>query len=172
MRQLSERDFVLYSGFLQAVGIKTSLLSVDSKPESYCASRRSINFTDNNVLPLLRTQYLFSKEAFAYQSPEEVQRVAIVDEADTLVLDKIPDSYNYSENDAETDQYTWLYKHLIHFADSETFKQYKRDPSPGNLTLCYNAFMVIARTMASKKSQKRALEHDGAESIIESGLNL
>mgnify|MGYP006418273293 CR=1 FL=1 len=124
---LSERDYLGYSSLAGSTGVKTSLITTFSEPGSY--SKGGINFSDNSSLALLRIKHNFLGTANAF-ADERNKRVLLVDEADTLIHDKVPDSYKYAEIKDDTQNFNWVYAHLIKFKQqnsSDNFMQYIND---------------------------------------------
>ena len=124
---LSERDYLGYSSLAGSTGVKTSLITTFSEPGSY--SKGGINFSDNSSLALLRIKHNFLGTANAF-ADERNKRTLLVDEADTLFHDKVPDSYKYAEIKDDTQNFNWVYAHLIKFKQqnsSDNFMQYIND---------------------------------------------
>ncbi|MDB2592227.1 hypothetical protein N9Y17_00775 [Gammaproteobacteria bacterium] len=116
-QQLSERDYLKYSGLAAAVGVPTSLITLHSDPQMYQLD--GINFSDNNSLALLRTKAHYEKTN-NFLNKDRKKRQLIGDEFDTFIHDKVQDSYNYAELNQQTAQFQWIYQHLVKFNDQKT----------------------------------------------------
>ncbi|MBT4885418.1 MAG: hypothetical protein HON55_04625 [Legionellales bacterium] len=110
--QLSERDYLAYSSLTAATRTPTSLINIFSPPKLY--QNDGINFSDNNSLSLLRIKHEYQKENGAFKD-ERDKRVLLIDEADTLIHDKVPDSYQFAEIKKESGFFSWVYEHLIRY---------------------------------------------------------
>ena len=110
---LAERDYLAYNAFFSALGIRTSLISLNTPKQLY--QKGGVNFSDNSQLLLLRNKSDINLAPFAYLEEKEEQRCLLVDEVDKFKHDKSQDSYNYASKSKKLSGFIWIYPFLVDF---------------------------------------------------------
>lgn len=118
--QLAERDYLSYKQFFTSLGIRTSLISLNTPSQLY--QKGGVNFTDNSQLLLLRNRSDIERRPFAYLDERKKMRCLLVDEVDKFIHDKSKDSYNYAAQSKQLASYTWVYPNLVKFVESLSLK--------------------------------------------------
>lgn len=117
---LAERDFLSYKAFFTSLGIRTSLISLNTPKQLY--QKGGINFTDNGQLILLRNQSDINQDPYAFLEQDPTKRCVIIDEVDKFKHDKAKDSFNYAAPSQALKSFTWIYPLLVDFV-SEKIKE-------------------------------------------------
>lgn len=126
---LAERDYMTYKPFFTALGVRTSLVSLNTPKQLY--QKGGVNFSDNSQLVLLRNKCDITKEPFSFMEENEKKRCLLVDEVDKFLHDKSKDSYNYAAKSRKLANYTWVYPHLVGFA-AMYMKNFDRNEVPSD----------------------------------------
>lgn len=111
--QLSERDFLTYNAFFTSLGIRSSLISLNTPKQLY--QRLGVNFSDCSQLLLLRNQSDIMLDGFAFLDEDATRRCLLIDEVDKFMHDKSRDSYNYASPSHQLKGFVWIYPHLVCF---------------------------------------------------------
>ena len=110
---LAERDYLSYSAFFTALGIRTSLISLNTPRQLY--QKGGVNFSDNSQLLLLRNKSDIALDPYAYLEEQEENRCLLIDEVDKFVHDKSKESYNYASQSKNLTSFVWVYPLLVNF---------------------------------------------------------
>jgi len=114
--QLAERDYLSYRQFFTALGIPTSLISLNTPSQLY--QRGGVNFTDNSQLLLLRNRSDIEQRPYAYLDERKEMRCLLVDEVDKFIHDKSKDAYNYASQSKLLADFVFVYPALMQYMDS------------------------------------------------------
>jgi|GEM_PF-3108443 preprotein translocase subunit SecA len=123
---LVQRDQLEFSMVFEALGLRSNYVNQYSKPTDYLAKVRkfgSINYATIGGLSLFRARCEWEKNAPIYNAiyPKSNERIALLDEADHILLDE-KTQFNFSINN--NGEETWVYQIVSDFFD-EHEKQLK-----------------------------------------------
>ena len=128
---LAERDYLSYKQFFTTLGIRTSLISLDTPPQLY--QKGGINFSDNAQLLLLRNKSDISREPYAYLDENPERRCLLIDEVDKFTHDKSKDAYNYAASSKKLNGFVWIYPLLVDFMQAKLIASPKVKLHPESL---------------------------------------
>lgn len=109
---LAERDFLSFKQFFTAVGVKSSLITLDTPKEFY--QKGGVNISDNSQLLLARNRSDIQRDSFAYLDENKNKRTLIIDEVDKF-KDGRSTSYNYATQSQRLKNLVWIYPYLVKF---------------------------------------------------------
>ena len=164
--QLAERDYLTYNAFFCALGIRTSLISLNTPKQLY--QKGGVNFSDNSQLLLLRNKSDINLDPFAYLDENEEHRCLLVDEADKFQHDKSQDSFNYATKSKKLNGFIWIYPFLVDFVRQTLEENPKAefDIQKMNLTDKFVDFIAIHDKDDMHKASIASLKNNQENQLI------
>lgn len=138
---LAERDFLTYNAFFTSLGIRTSLVSLNTPKQLY--QKAGVNFTDNSQLLLLRNRSDILQEPFAFLEEDPEKRCLLIDEVDKFMHDKAKDSYNYASASKTLKGFIWIYPLLVDFVRSTKAANPNKPIDAASLSAAFVDFVAI-----------------------------
>jgi preprotein translocase subunit SecA len=162
--QLAERDFLTYNTFFTSLGIRSSLISLNTPKQLY--QKGGINFTDNSQLLLLRNWSDIRLKSYAFLEKDPEKRCVLIDEVDKFVHDRSKDSYNYAAPSKTLKTFTWVYPIVVDFV-RETLKSNPDIPFKAeSLIKNFLDYVAIHDTDELHQACVAALEKDHKNQLI------